>query len=58
MWNRVTHLSRKNDCLSGNWLRVDTPFDDPVQYGFPVISAVEPEEVLVDVVLEVFLIAV
>jgi|SRR5690554_1905597 len=35
-----------------------TPLDDPVKYRFPVIPSVEPEEILVNISLEVLPVAV
>lgn len=37
---------------------VYAPFDNFVEYRSPVIPSVEPEEILVNVSLEVFLVAV
>src|SRR5680860_346983 len=56
--NRVTHLGRINsDLFKSNRFMCHAPLDELVQYRSAVVPSVEPEEVFVDVLLQVFPVA-
>src|SRR5680860_207848 len=58
LYYRVTHLGRINsDLFKSNRFMCHAPLDELVQYRSAVVPSVEPEEVFVDVLLQVFPVA-
>ena len=56
--NRVTHLGRINsDLFKSKGLVRYAPLDDLVQYRSAVVPSVEPEEIFIDIFLQVFPVA-